>query len=346
MRELRKIKEEESRLYVSTGSTLLNLALSDNPYGGFALGKFANIIGDYSAGKSFLAWTIFSEAVYNSKFDEYTLRYIEPEVAFEFNIIKLFGKKVEDRVLSDVVDRTVAKKKKDEPYTVEDWYNDEEVILKQKIPFIDILDSLDATTTVAEYAREIDEGSYRVEKARLMPEILRKIAGKVKDTNSLIIVVSQAKEPIGMTFGASTKTRAGGKALHFFCTYEIWMAIKSHIKRKDRDVGVNVRVKISKNKMTGKQREIEFPIYFDYGIDDETSMINFLLEEGVWNKPKNARSINTNGDFIDGTMETIIKHIEENNGKDKLIQIVAKKWREIEDSIATNRKGKYDGEAT
>ena len=327
---------------VSTGSTLLNLALSDNPYGGLALGKVVNIVGDHSSGKSFLAWTIFSEVTYNSMFDEYTLRYIEPEVAFEFDVEKLFGKKVGDRVVVDVVDKAVSKKKREEPYTVENWYNDTRAILAKKIPFIDILDSLDATTTKAEFEREIDEGSYRLEKPKLMPEVLRKIAGGVKDTESLVIIISQTRDSIGLSFGGGTKTRAGGQALHFFCTYELWMAVKGHVIRRERDVGVNVRVRVKKNKWTGKQREVEFPIYFDYGIDDITSMIHWLTDEKVWSRPTGRRVVETNGDFIDATIDKLVEHIEENSFQDKLIQIVAKKWREIEESIATNRKGKYD----
>ena len=32
---------------VPTGSTLLNLALSGKPYGGFKLGTIVNVVGDY-----------------------------------------------------------------------------------------------------------------------------------------------------------------------------------------------------------------------------------------------------------------------------------------------------------
>lgn len=328
-------------LFVSTGSVLLNLALSDDPYGGFALGKLVNIVGDYSSGKSFLAWTIFSEAVYNPAFDDYALRYIEPEAAFEFDIEKLFGKPVRDRVLVDIVDKAVEKKKKDEPYTVEDWYENTKDILSEKKPFIDVLDSLDATTTKAEFARDISEGSYRLEKPKLMPEILRKIAGGVKGTHSLVIVISQTRDPIALTFGGGTKTRSGGQALHFFCSYELWMAVKSPIKRKDKQVGVNVRVRVKKNKFNGKQREIEFPIYVDYGIDCIESQINWLVEMNHWQKPRNQRIIKTEEPFIDATREKIALHIEENNLQDKLVQVTARCWREIEQSITPNRKPKY-----
>ena len=53
------ITQPESQVtkFFSTGSTLLNLAMTDNPYYGWPCGRMSNIIGDSSAGKSFLALT-------------------------------------------------------------------------------------------------------------------------------------------------------------------------------------------------------------------------------------------------------------------------------------------------
>ena len=326
----RRKREAERRIpkTISTGSTLLNLALSDDPYGGFAIGTIANIIGDQSAGKSFLLWTMFAEVTYASEFDGYKLLYDEPEQALAFDLGKLFGTKVGERVEREFTSDTI-----------EDFHDNVMEQFKQDSPFIYGEDSLDALTSEAELKRDIRDGSYKMEKAKIIGEILRKIVGKISKSNSLLVVISQTRDNIGITFG-SKKTRSGGKALHFYCTHELWLAIKSHIKRKERDVGVNVIVKVGKNKLTGKLRTIEIPILYDYGIDNVTSCINWLIEEKHWKLCK--RTIETGTEFIDATMEKLIIHIEENNLESRLIEIVAKKWREIEDSIATNRRGKYD----
>jgi hypothetical protein len=96
-RPRRKDSNEEgaySGLYVPTGCTLYNLALSDKYNGGYALGKVANTIGDSSAGKSILALTTFAEAARLRKFKDYDLVYDDAEAADEFNKVKLFGPKM------------------------------------------------------------------------------------------------------------------------------------------------------------------------------------------------------------------------------------------------------------
>ena len=313
---------------VPTGSTLLNLALSDDPYGGFYLGTIVNIVGDKSAGKSFLLWTTFAESTYDKRFDDHDLIYDEPESSLEFDLHKLFGSAVEERVILDILSGSV-----------EDFHDNVLAKANGKNPFIYGLDSLDMICPEDEIDRDIRKGTYGGQKPKLISEILRKIVQKVKNTNSLVIIISQTRDNIGVTFG-DKKTRSGGKALGFACTHEIWLAIESHVKRRERDVGVNVLCKVKKNKLTGKHRTINFPIYFDYGIDDIISCIEFLLEEKRWKKDK--LKIVTNGDFEDISMQNLIDFIESNDdNRKKLIEVTAETWREIEESIATDRPSKY-----
>ena len=49
---VREPKQKETERLISIGSTLLNLAMSDNYEGGVAQGKIINVIGESSAGKS------------------------------------------------------------------------------------------------------------------------------------------------------------------------------------------------------------------------------------------------------------------------------------------------------
>ena len=323
---------------IPTGSTLLNLGLSDDPYGGFHIGTINNIIGDSAAGKTFLLWTIFAEMVYDKRFDEYELYYDEPEASLAFNLSKLFGDVVEERIITEMISESV-----------EAYHNnvmgllDEGTEKKKKIikPFVHGLDSLDAICTEDEIDRDIRKGTFGGQKPKLISEILRKIVQNVKNTSSTIFVISQTRDNIGVTFG-SKKTRSGGKALKFFSTHELWLAVEKHIKRKERDVGVDVIVKVSKNKLTGKLRKIKFPIYYDYGIDDISSCIDFLIEEKVWSETRGV--IDTKGDFVaDKTNQSkLITLIEEENLKPELVELVANTWYDIETSIASDRRPKYE----
>jgi hypothetical protein len=275
--------------------------------------------------------------VYNSRFNGHEIYYDEPESAFGFNVNKLWGKEVDERVRLDRLSGSV-----------EDFHDNVMELItpvdKKKgtvvTPFVYGLDSLDMICTEDEIDRDIRKGSFGGQKPKLIGEILRKFVQDIKNTDSALIIVSQTRDNIGVSFG-SKKTRSGGKALHFASTHELWLAVREHIKRKDRDVGVCVKVKVSKNKLTGKLRTIEFPIYYDYGIDDITSCIDFLIDEKVWSEKNGI--LMANGEFgNEKTKRDSLIPIIEDGGKEALVDLVTNLWYEIEDSIATkDRKPKY-----
>jgi len=338
-----------SPAYLSTGSMLLNLALSDDITGGYSLGKLVNIVGDSSSGKSLLSLNAFAEANSNKAFDDYEFIYDDVENACEFDIEKLFGKKTANRIKSDYKSNTI-----------QQFYGYILKLLADGKPFIYVLDSFDSLTTKEEQERakayekairdnkELDEkGSYKVEKARYISEILRVIKERLKESNSLLIIISQTRQNIGVTFGFK-KTRSGGDALHFYSTHEFWLAISGHEKdtkqaTKDIEVGVEVMLSVRKNKLTGKRRKIEFTIYYDYGIDDIGSTVDWLLENQFIAKTKQTISIP--GLDIEGVRDNVIKMLEEK--EDSWAENIFKKfvqecWDKKEDSVKLNRKPRYE----
>jgi len=328
-------KKKVSDLLLPTGSTLLNLALADDPYGGYRKGTIVNLVGDNSSGKTFLLWTLFAELVKGASYKDYLLYYDEPEAKLGFKLKELFG---------DKIDRVDFSYRSD---TIQDWAANMYRVSKKDKPFIYGLDSFDSLTSLEEIERqeksitkkEKTKGGYKVEKAIGSSELLRSVCRSVEDTDSLVIIISQVRQKLGIVFGKKL-ARSGGKALGHHATHEIWLAVKSHIKKRDRDIGVNVVAKTEKNHLTGKLRKVEFPIIFDYGVDDITSMIDFLIDEGFWSK-KTQQTIDCKGDFPNATREKLIEMIEEENAEDELIQIVAESWNVIEDEIASNRKPRY-----
>jgi len=330
----------EKKKLISTGSTMLNLALSDKADCGYALGSVVHVIGDTHAGKSLLCLTAMAEASHNKDLNDYDLVYEEPECAMFFPIEKMFGKKTYDRIrfIPDKQDRV-------EPRTVQQWHKD---LIDSKPPFIWVTDSFDALTSIDDLKDdEPTKGGWRTEKAGVASQLMPKIVGKIEATNSLLIWVSQTRDKLGMTFG-NPKTFSGGNAIKFYRSYEIWLAvverIKEKVRKKDREVGAVVRAKITKNKFTGKIREIEFPVYYDFGVDDIGSMIDWLVDEGFWIKEKNKATIETNGFTTDGKRNTIIDYIEDNDLEQELRKFVEGCWFELEQEITekTRRKAKYE----
>jgi len=105
---------------IPTGSTLLNCALSGNPFGGYGKGKVVNIIGDSFSGKTLLALTCFAEVCQQKRFDDYSLILGDVENALEFDIGTLFGGKTKGRVIIDQV-----------PDKIQEWYQDIWLLLKK-----------------------------------------------------------------------------------------------------------------------------------------------------------------------------------------------------------------------
>ena len=134
--------------------------------------------------------------------------------------------------------------------TVQDLYGNLQTLFTGKSPFIYVEDSFDALSSEEEQekdkkymkkkenrTKEEEAGSYGTERAKMGRKTLRTICGKLKKTGSVLIIVSQATTNIG--WGFSDKTRAGGTALKFFATHEMWLSILKRHKTLKRVVGIN-----------------------------------------------------------------------------------------------------------
>lgn len=323
-----KSTSKERRLFFPSGSTLLNLALSDDPYGGYVFGTIANIIGDRSSGKTFLSWNLFAEInSIKKQFDKCSLNYDDVEQRLRIAVERMFGKDILNRV--DLLGTEV----------IEDFYLSVMDKVKKKKPFVYILDSFDALSDREEAKRKELKKDYPA-KTILLTEMLRKIKGNIRNTNSFLSIVSQVRENLGVVIGPSKK-RAGGKALGHYCDYEQWLSQRGLVKRKDLEVGVHVNVKITKNSVTGKLREVKFDILHDYGIDDMGSMVDWLCENKFWEKPEKSQTIDTGSDFGVINRNALIETIDEECLETKLIEITAECWRQLEEEIRTRRKPRY-----
>lgn len=325
-------------MLIPTGSLTLNMACSDTALGGYVPGTMVNVVGDSSAGKSFLCLTMLAEVANIPEFDQYTLIYDDAEHASEFDLDHLFGAGMKDRV--EIISSANA----------ENFYQHVLQQISSEKPFIYVLDSFDSIHTLEDEDRASQfektgkaTGSFQTSKPRLASEMFRTINGKLKNSKSLLVVVSQTRDNIGVTFG-SKKTRSGGHALRFYSTHEVWLAVKGRIKNAKyaREIGVNVIAKVKKNKLNGKQnRTAEFPIYYDYGVDNVAAGVAFLLANGYWQKQ--GRKIKAE-DFSVEMMETgLISHIEANDLEESLYGLCEDVWMAIEDEISMkDRKRKFE----
>lgn len=272
--------------FIKSGSTVMDCALG----GGWVLGRVTNIVGDRSSGKTLLA--IEASANFIRDYPNGKIRYAESESAFDPQYAEALGMPI------SAVDFGESGSMR----TVEDWYNDMVKFLntreKDGLPGLYILDSFDALSDDAEMDREIDKGSFGAQKAKKSGELFRKLVGRIEALNVGLIVVSQIRDKLNVTFG-ETKTRSGGKALDFYASHIVWLAeigkIKKTVEKIERVIGVNVKARVKKNKVGLPFRECSYPILFGYGVDDLTANVEWLLEAGAADKLKDEVGMSASG---------------------------------------------------
>ena len=149
-----------------------------------------------------------------------------------------------------------------------------------------VIDSVAALTPKAEIEGEMGDSHMGLQ-ARLMSQALRKMAGNIKNSNTLVIFINQIRMKIGVMFG-SPETTTGGNALKFYSSVRLDIRRIGTIKEGDEVVGNETRVKVVKNKVSPPFRQAEFQIVYGEGIFhlgeviDLGVKLNLVEKSGAW----------------------------------------------------------------
>ena len=252
-----------------TGSILLNLAHN----GGWGRGRMVNIVGDTSSGKTLLA--IEAAINFAALHGAENIRYNETEAAFDRAYAYSLGFPTGVSFAGDDTDTGHGS------VIVEELFADIEKWLEAHPtgPTLYIVDSIDAMSDAQEMGNEELGKATMGRKAKMLSEFFRRMIKPIAKANCCLMLVSQIREKVGVTFG-ETQTRAGGHALDFYASQIVWLYEAGKIVRTvsevERTVGIRVRFKNKKNKMGPAFADGEVSIMFNYGVDDELSMVNWL----------------------------------------------------------------------
>ena len=160
---------------------------------------------------------------------------------------------------------------------------------------------------------------------------------------SLVIMISQTRDNIGFGAMFQPKTRSCGKALKFFVSHELWLSTGTKIKIGKRTLATNVIGKLTKNKLTGRHGEAHFQVLNDYGVDNITSCIQFLIEEKKWSSGRGT--VDTKGFLsLDKSIPTqdLISLIERTNSEVELYSLCKTTYDGIIEKLTpSNRKFRY-----
>ena len=326
--------EDRNQEYLSSGCALLDCTLG----GGWAKDRMINLVGDASSGKTLLA--IEACANFHMQYPEGLIEYDENEEAFDEQYAATVGLPVDDVNFTDPEDKTL-----------EGMHNSLmdfcDRCKAKSVPGLFICDSIDPLSTIAELTKKIEKASYGTERAKKISEICRKAAAISAQANVTIMIVSQVRRRIGITFG-ETRTRGGGEALNFYSSQILWLSEKGKIKRKvrngrvERVTGLDIRAKCRKNKAGLAHRECEFPLLFGYGLDDMVANAAFIGEVEGW--PLDCTGIDS---LAEKTHKRKLERLRNEGGSSyiNMREFLAAKTKEVWFSIEEEllpKRGKYD----
>jgi recombination protein RecA len=251
---------------VSTGSFGLDVALG---IGGLPRGRIIEIYGPESSGKTTLALSVVAQAQKTGG----VCAFIDAEHALDTKYAKKLGVIIDDLLLS-------------QPDTGEQALEITDMLVRSSAVDVIVIDSVAALTPRAEIEGEMGDTHVGLQ-ARLMSQALRKLAGTISKTNTILIFINQIRLKIGVMFG-SPETTSGGNALKFYASIRMDIRRIGAIKKGDEAIGGRTRVKVVKNKIAPPFRQAEFDLLYGTGINRNGELIDMGVEleivekSGTW----------------------------------------------------------------
>jgi recombination protein RecA len=263
--------------FISTGSSTLDLAISNRPDGGIAVGRITEINGLESSGKSLLGAHILAET---QKKDGIAV-YIDTETSVSQQFMEVIGIDLNKMLYLHLE-------------TVEEIFEAIEEIVTQvresdKDRCVTILvDSLAAASTKVEMEADYDKDGWATSKAIIISKAMRKITQMIGKHNVALVFTNQLRQKLGVMFG-DPWTTSGGKALPFHASTRIRLKNLGQIKdTKKNTIGMKCRAQIVKNRLGPPLRHADYSMYFDSGIDNYGGWLTVMKEHklvkvgGAW----------------------------------------------------------------
>jgi len=247
---------------IPTGSLTLDAALG---VGGVPRGRIVEIYGPESSGKTTLATHIIAEAQKMGG----SAAFIDAEHAFDPNYAEALGVDIDDLLIS-------------QPDTGEQALNICDTLVRSGALDVIAIDSVSALVPQAELEGDMGDTHVGLQ-ARLMSQALRKLAGTINRTKTVLIFINQIRMKIGVMFG-NPETTSGGRALKFYSSVRMDIRRIGAVKDGKDVVGNRTRVKVKKNKVAPPFQEAEFDIIYGEGISSLGELIDLGTEHDILEK--------------------------------------------------------------
>ena len=289
---------------IPTGALSLDIALG---IGGLPRGRIIEIYGPESSGKTTLALHVIAEAQKAGG----EAAFIDAEHALDPVHAKKLGVDIDNLIVS-------------QPDTGEQALEITESLVRSGALDVIVVDSVAALVPKDEIDGDMGDSHMGLQ-ARLMSQALRKLAGAINKSKTVIIFINQLREKIGVMFG-NPETTTGGRALKFYASVRLDIRRIETIKQDGVVTGHRVKVKVVKNKVAPPFREAEFDLVYGEGISkignifDMAVNLDIIEKSGSW--------FSYNGERIGQGRENIKKYLKDNP------EVLAEVEKKVRDNFA------------
>lgn len=311
-------QEHDYTKLVSTGSTLLDLAISGNKGGGIPGGVIVEIFGAAGSGKT----AILSEIGANAQAKGGQVMFLDPEARLDQEYARIYG----IELTQDDYHR---------PDTVVEMFDHIYNWKPKDCSKINVI----ATDSLAALSTELEMDSadkMGMKRAKSFSEGLRKTARIIANNGWIVVCSNQVRD------GQFGETTPGGHAIPFYSSLRIRVNQANKIEREidvngkkiKKALGIESSCYIRKSTIDDPYRECKIYIRFGYGVDDVMGNLQYLKD----------MTKETTYDCLDGkkyqSLEKAILYVEENNLQTQLKSKTIEMWKLIEDKFKSHRKPK------
>ncbi|QWT56222.1 recombinase RecA [Christensenella sp. MSJ-20] len=274
--------------YIPTGCLDLDLALG---VGGLPRGRIIEIYGPESSGKTTVALHCVAQAQKMGGM----AAFIDAEHALDPVYAQKLGVNIDELYVS-------------QPDTGEQALEICEALVRSGAIDIVVVDSVAALVPRAEIEGDMGDSHVGLQ-ARLMSQALRKLAGAISKSNSVVIFINQLREKVGVMFG-NPETTSGGRALKFYASVRLDIRRGEQLKQGSEAIGNRTRAKVVKNKVAPPFKTAEFDMIYGEGISREGSIIDVGLSKDILQRSGSWFSYE--GNRIAQGRENVRQYLKEN----------------------------------